>query len=37
MLLFHSLQERLDVITDFPAEQKEVQSTDEPFVLISKM
>lgn len=35
--LFHSLQERLDIITDFPVKQKEVQSTEEPFVLISQM
>lgn len=32
MVLFHSLQERLDIITDFPVEQKEVQSTNEPFL-----
>ena len=31
MVLFHSLQERLDIIIDFPVEQKEVQSTSEPF------
>lgn len=30
MVLFHSLQERLDIITDFPVEQKEVQSTTQP-------
>lgn len=31
MVSFHGLQETLDIITDFPVEQKEAQSTDEPF------
>lgn len=31
MVLFHSLQEKLGIITDFQVKQKEVQSTNEPF------